>query len=311
MSYLKFIDEVVNVLKKKVDEQLEIKYTTVCKNNGVNREGITIRKQNEIVSPNIYLDNYYDRYCEGEGLDEITDEILIFYEKAKLDCSFTKDDICDYSVIKDKIFFRLVNYEKNKEQLEDLPHIRYLDFAITFHYLLTQQKGSIQSYCINKRLQNNWEVQIDELYQVALHNTPKLFPASIQSMDQLLYDLLGRDLMEESLEASKAMDLLGITKSNKVPMYVMTNTKGVNGATTLIYPKLLKSLASKVETSLYLLPSSIHEWIVIPYDKEFEPTTLKNMVLEVNQTQVPEEEILSDEVYLYEKGTGIIERCFV
>jgi hypothetical protein len=84
-------------------------------------------------------------------------------------------------------------------------------------------------------------------------------------------------------------------------MYVLTNYKGINGASCLLYPEILDQIGDKLNADFYILPSSIHELILIIDDGKMNPISLREMVCEVNQTQVAADEVLSDQVYYYSR----------
>ena len=88
-----------------------------------------------------------------------------------------------------------------------------------------------------------------------------------------------------------------------IPMYIMTNRQEVNGASVLLYDDVLQTFALKKKTDFYIMPSSIHEVILIPKSKSPDLKDLNEMINEVNETQVQEEEVLSDHAYYYEKNT--------
>ena len=91
-----------------------------------------------------------------------------------------------------------------------------------------------------------------------------------------------------------------------VPMYVLSNKSKLNGSGCLFYHNLLHNLCEKLECDLYILPSSIHEVILIPAYDHDSYDELTSMVKEVNSTQLSKEEILSDHVYFYSRETGQI-----
>ena len=90
-------------------------------------------------------------------------------------------------------------------------------------------------------------------------------------------------------------------ESDEFGMYVLSNSSKVFGAASILYPDVLKNFAEKLDRDLYILPSSVHEVILLPKRSETEWETLQEMVKEVNATQLEEVEILSDSVYSYTK----------
>lgn len=97
---------------------------------------------------------------------------------------------------------------------------------------------------------------------------------------------------------------MAMKKINTVPMYILTNISRCNGAAVMAYPNLLENIAEQLGHDLVILPSSIHEVIILSVDDQTDFRKLEEMVREVNDSQVAEEELLSDTIYVYERSTG-------
>ena len=93
----------------------------------------------------------------------------------------------------------------------------------------------------------------------------------------------------------------------KTPMYVLTNRKRCNGAACVLYEQVLENFAKKINDNLYILPSSVHEVIMIPASFAGKASQLREMVEEINATQVEDEEVLSDSVYFFNRMTKKLE----
>ncbi|MCI8407977.1 MAG: hypothetical protein HFJ09_01730 [Lachnospiraceae bacterium] len=323
MNYQYFYKQLVQSLQEKLGEEYQVKITDIEKNNGVFLEGIIIIKEESQISPNIYLEYFYDRYREGESLEEIIEEILNMYYETMNHSPVQIDQLTELKKHEDNIFFRLINYKMNKRFLDKVPHIRYLEFAITFHCLLEKQEYGIQSFCINETIRQEWGVCLEQLYQFALKNTPILFPPKIQSMEKMMYQIIenpkkGLSSVEKWYPAEetdyqghyeKTLEnmILDIDDSDETYMYVLSNGLGIYGASALLYPNVLEYFAKRSGKNLYLLPSSIHEWIIVLQQEEYSEELLKDMVHDVNHTQVASDEVLSNQVFFYNKDTKRIE----
>lgn len=319
MNYQNFYKQLIQDLQEKLGEEYHIKLTDIEKNNGVFLEGIIITKEESEISPNIYLEYFYDRYREGESLEEIVEEILIMYHETMDQSLVQIDQFTELKKHESNIFFRLINYKMNKNFLKKVPHIRYLEFAITFHCLLEKQEYGIQSFCINETIRQEWGISIEQLYQLALKNTPILFPPQIQSMEKMMYQIvenpkkhlssmekwysIEKKDYQEQYEKTLENMILDIDDSDETYMYVLSNALGIYGASSLLYPYVLDYFAKRSGKNLYLLPSSIHEWIIIVQQEEYSEELLKDMVYDVNHTQVASDEVLSNQVYFYNKDT--------
>lgn len=202
-------------------------------------------------------------------------------QKRKDGCLYTEE-------IKDKILFQVMNVEKNRELLEQIPHDIYLDLAIVFFYF--ENDGDCrQKICLFDNLQmEQYGVTVGELKGWAMENTPRLLPVSFHSMEDILR---GFHIWEQVGGGTEPL-----------PLYVLTNVKMFLGAACIFYPEVLGSIGNAVQTDFYILPSSIHECIILPAVDGYSKSELEEIVRQVNEAQVPEQEILSNYVYFYDKN---------
>lgn len=84
--------------------------------------------------------------------------------------------------------------------------------------------------------------------------------------------------------------------------HVLTNEKGCYGAAAITNPIVLQQLKSYFKRSFYILPSSIHEVLLMPIDTipDITPDELATLVQGINQSIVEEKDWLSDHVYLFD-----------
>ena len=279
----------------------EVELHKIIKNNGITLDGLTIRKTGECIGPNIYLNSYFESYQMGKPLSVIMEEIISCYESAKEEKMFEIEDIRDFSAVKDKIVLRLVNYEKNKEQLKNCPYKKYLDLAVTFRYVAGKDPVGIASSLISNTEFNMWNIQLEELYQIALFNTMREFPWQMNSLAKVISDCL-KDRFPEILPDEVYADVDKIrNKEDGVSMYVLTNDTGINGATCILYDNVIKHFAKVQESNIFILPSSIHEVMLVPENTETEPEFLISLVVEANQSAVGLIDLLSDNIYYYDR----------
>lgn len=259
---------------------------TITKNNGVECTGVIVLLEGENIAPNIYLDYYYMLYKQGRSLDDVLKMIADEYVRAKNTMDKSDFTIDEKELYKNAII-KLVNYDLNKEKLKDCPNIKYLDLAITFRFLVKLDDAGMASALISNKDLIRYNITKEELYDIALENTRRMFPEIIRSMDEFIPNI--EDICPED--------------RNK--LFVLTNQSGVNGATTILYNDVIKDFAKKMNKSLFILPSSIHEVIMICCE-EVEKERLKSLVKEVNKFIVSELEFLSDNVYFYDLETDKI-----
>lgn len=300
INFCEFIAEMKESIEEHMGKEFLISMHTVTRNNGGRREGITIGKKLNDISCTIYLENYYTRYLNGTPFSMMVNEIEDSYFKLNKTNLPDTEYLKDYEKIKNNIFYRLVNMDKNKELLEDIPYLPFLDLAITFHCLVRNSKEHMESVRITKTLLKLWGINTKTLTERAKANTPHLFPIKINTMDEIILGFLG--------EAASVIDGVRAQKS-LMQMYVITNTLGINGASCLLYEDAVQHLGDMLKGDLYILPSSIHEIIAVKDDGVIEKHELANMVKEVNITQVAEEDYLSDSVYFYCRESRSIKKA--
>lgn len=284
MTFEEFQDYIEQHILDGWMENAEVTITSVRKNNGIIYKGLHIRAEQESVSPSIYLDDYYAYYLRGESLEAIIRRIREEYVWAMEKVASYHINLSRFEYIKDRVIYRLVNYEKNKEILEDCPFIRLYDLAVTFRWVAHSDEIGVSTALITKQELELWNISLHELLLTAQNNTRRLFPPRIVDLNHLLQQM-GKDISEFE---------------DSVPMYVMTNEQQINGATVLIYDNVIQEFACQKNTSLYILPSSIHEIILIPAEEFGDPSGLRALVREANHSIVSLGDILSDSVYFYD-----------
>lgn len=190
----------------------------------------------------------------------------------------------------------------NKKKLENMPHIEYLDLAVTCRLLHSADKNGIASADITYEEMELLGVTEEELFAQARENTEKLFPVEFKSLLSTIEAIMGRKFSLEEIGIKENMDV----EAGKIDMYVLTNTTGINGAGVILYPDVLKRIAEQLDTdTLYLLPSSVHEFIVLKEYRSIED--IKLLVKEANHCAVAGMDLLSDHVYKYDRATDTVE----
>lgn len=302
MNYQQFQREIKEALQEMLPGEYHIEVHKVMKNNDQELDSLNIMAESAKVSPNFYLQHYFQRYQGGEEISELVTEMIRLYQQTWQECDLSQLNI-DLSLdgCRDRVFLRLVSRERNEQSLEKRPFIPFLDMAITFQLLLYQFGEGIGSIAVTNEFQKNWEISTKTLFQLAQANTIRLFPKKICYMKEILQELLSeteyrQEFSRENQEADGDIDPL-----------VVSNEKGINGAAVLLYPECLMELSEYCAGDFYVLPSSIHEILVVPARQNFVPEKLKKMVRDVNACCLEENEILSDCVYYYSTQDKILE----
>ena len=295
MTFEQFKEEAAKRLGSQTKNKVII--GKVEKNNGAALEAVTIEKGDGSLSPVIYLEGFYRELKEGRPFDEIIRQILQLGEMDPGDSlNWLADNIPCFEAVRGKISYRLIHYEKNAGRLKGMPHRRFLDLAVVYQVVCIDSGFGVGAVLINWNHADAWGVTEEELYRLAEENSPKLLPAEIGSVGDILRKMgMECGFREEELELP----------GGGVPLYTLTNTQKYMGAACILYPDIVRRISDVLGCSLFILPSSVHEMLILPDNGMHTADALREMVCEVNQTQVAEEEILSYGVYWYEQGKGI------
>lgn len=277
-------------------DQYEISDTVTMKNNSTEYIGIMFQKKTENIAPTIYIEDLYESYKVQEvTIQDAIKEVIGRYEKSIMGLQRISGMSVDYVGCQDRIIYRLVSRERNSYMLKDMPYIPFLDMAITFHLVVSINDSCMQSLKITRELQQRWGISVEQLLKLAKKNTPELLPARVCELSQLIERYMDPGEWKLKLEED-------LTNEEKIDMIVVSNELGINGASVVLYDGVIEEIANEYDSDLYLLPSSIHEMIVVPVGKDDLHRTFSSMVNNINQRYVDEDEVLSDRVYIYRRG---------
>lgn len=294
MNFKEFTESIVELLEQKTENTCTVKVTEVIKNNDVHLTGVIIMRESDNICPMIYLEGAYQRYPEGASLEEIAEEIMTVYEKHTHNTNMNMGFFSDFSQVEDGIRYKLINYDKNEELLKDVPHFRWHDLAVVFYYAMKEAvfgKASILLY--NDHL-DMWGKTAEEIYCAAQCNMKQKMPEILVPMQELIEEMAGIKMEKTAFS-----------------LYVLTNREKLFGASAMLYSEKMKELADRLESDLLILPSSLHEVLLLPDDREQGYDFYRQMVHEVNATQVDPEEILSFNLYRYDRQKAEIEEISV
>lgn len=291
MTKKQFMEQVTGKLAELcADSDYEISCDIFTKNNDTPRYGVVIQKKEEAISPTIYIDNYYKDYVNKKlTLTEVAEQMLSVLESVREHADKYRSFSVDYEECREKVVYRLISLEKNRQLLQEIPHIPFLNLAVTFSVVCNMSEHGLESLRISNELMDKWGITTAQLVHLAEKNTPRLFPVKIDSMENVLFTYLG------------LKDGLFSENTDCGPLLIVTNESGINGASVLLYKDVIHNIAEKYQSNLYILPSSIHEIIVVPNENSGNLEQLSEMVKNINQKHVDDEEVLADNAYYYER----------
>lgn len=273
MDYQTFITAMHDRMKAQMKSGGKVEVYRTVKNNGMVRTGLIFTQTGVNISPTIYLEEFYEQYLQGVSIDILTQKLREIYEEVQMKQSISYQNILDYSQIQDRIVYKLIQKQANEQLLEDLPYEQFLDLAMVYYVLLDKTEFGTATLLIRNEHVKGWNIRKEDVIQAAGRNTPQLLPIELEKVTEY--------------------------------MYIATNRTHSLGAGVMLYDEWKKTVA-EIRENFFVIPSSIHELILIPESFGMDRQQLGAMVKEINATEVAREEVLSDTVYYYDRGTGSI-----
>lgn len=295
---------VKNEVKKKVGNDYSVSVKCVLK---INRElqALSILHNGSKYAPSIYLEDFFKEYKNGKAICDIASEIVMISKQRKKDTAFILENIRNFDWVKPKLRVKLINYQKNEKLLRTIPHEKYLDLAIIPYVLISKENGNLMTTRVLYSLIAQWNISEELLLKQAKDNTIQRSPVIIEKMADFILCAMLKEIEAESDSEELFRTILN-KDSSRIEMYILTNENNLEGAFPAFNTDKLAELSDRIGIDkLYILPSSIHEIIAVPA-VEINPDKLKEIVKEVNRTQVREEDFLSDAVYHYSRMSNQI-----
>lgn len=293
MNYNTFKEVVAEKFMDYMPEQYQEMKLHVESVNKVNKvlDAITLVRSGagRSVSPTLYINHMYEHYLETENLEEVLQSAA-----RAMDMAFKEmPEVGDVKLegAKDNIVFQVINTLQNEDMLRDMPHREFQDLSIIYRWVVKVDENRIQSSAIHNNLAEQLGMNEEQLFKCAVENTMRIFPPTVKSMNDVIREMCVCDGIADMM--------IGEMPEDKM-MWVISNDRGINGAGSMLYEDILHSLAEKLETDLYILPSSVHECIAVSTNVG-DPYELAEMVKEINISEVHLKDRLSNQVYHYDK----------
>lgn len=310
MNREEFFEAVKGQVKEYLPEDYQdasVELVQKLKNNDQMLTGVSIRRADENIVPNIYLDGYFEAYQNGDTPMETVLQ-AVSRDRQAYDGKGLEgitEELARYDSIRGKLQIRLCDTEKNKARLEGMVSTMQGDFAAVYYVKLFETEQGTGSVAVTPGLLENWGITKEQLHKDALaaglSQTPMLC-----SMDNMVGSLLFGEEPVNLLEQKDGGDM----EEPETPMYCLTNAGKMNGASLILNEEVMKSVGEVLGDDLYILPSSVHEVMLVPVSSQIELSQLQNMVAEINGSgEVPAEEILSNKVQYFDRSTCVLENA--
>lgn len=294
MEFEMFLQEMKRKLQDMAGADYRFEEQTIEGLNGtVKHSLLAVRAGAENICPCIPMDAYYRQYREGADMDVLAGNIL---ESCRAEAPVRMDAVSGFTrwdLVKRRIFAKLVNTEKNEALLQKCPHRKYLDLSLAYYVRIEgkepEEYGMIQ---ISMEHQALWGVDESALFGAAWKNMQDAGEAALESVD---------DILSSFFCAGKVSGM----EHEEVRMYVLGNRSRQYGAAQMCNPQALQEAAETIGDDFWVLPSSVHEVILLPlHQSEAGARGLAEIVREVNETQVEPQDVLSGHVYRYSRNAG-------
>lgn len=295
MSFEDFCVYVKNNIQSYLPEEYEDYGIAVGDSVRVNQGtlvGLTMIAPGYKTNPIQYLNEHYEAYATGVPLYEVMGRIastVLEYEKQRAPQleEFAKG-LEEFSEVADRIMLSVVGVSHNNDLLERAPHQIQGDLAATYRILVDNTEGITASALVTDQIMQHYHLTQPQLHELAVKNTMQAFPLKVTTLEGICREMDREDILEE-------------IKHDPIPMHIITNKPAFHGAAVAFYPDTFENLGLPIE-DYYILPSSIHEFILCPKQQGTLEYANK-MIQEINETFVDQSEILSDYAHEYDPVT--------
>lgn len=327
MEIKEFCEKIKEGLETFPGKEVTVTIHKIAKNNGIVLNSVVIAEKCRNISPNIYLDDLYQEYGKGKEMKAIVEEVMDIYKSSMRRKNMDMDFFLDYEKLRKRVAYKIIGRERNEELLKEIPHIIFLNLAIVFYCCVPEGELDRATILIYNNHLQMWGISEEKLFEDARANTIKILPPRLLSLEKMMEEVFVRDLKkefkvntdnqdefipdEEWFDRAAKQMLSSVTNCNECGgMFVLGNEYKLFGAAVILYDGVLKAFADKLSSDIFILPSSIHEVILIPDDGGQEAENLWRMVCDINATQVDPEEVLTDSVYYFSRINNKINKLF-
>lgn len=258
-------------------------------------EALSITPEGSHIGVNANLSAICDAIEDGQSYSEVVartaDSIIAGIENTP---EINVEDLTNYDEMKTKLAMEVVSADRNADMLQNIPHEQMEDMAVVYRLILGQDSEGRSSVLVTNDLMAQFGVAHEQLHEDAMVNAPEIRPSEIRGMSVVMTEMMGPGMIPEIDPADEQMFVAGVSDN-------------IHGAGVIAYPNFFEDAAEKLGGDFYVLPSSIHEVLLVRDNGEMTAKDLEAMVREVNATQVAPEEQLTDHVYHYDSKEHVFE----
>ena len=289
-----FYDEIINAIREEIPEEIrdmmEVDIREIVKANDTVLHGVVIKAPEQTIVPTIYIEDCIKQLPEDFAMKDLAEAIISLYHVGMREAPAVESLSLEFDDIKDKLVVQLAEVDRNRDRLKELAYKPLDNGMVMLAYVVVQEdeRGSMR-FAVTKDIVEGQNYDIDKMFETAMKNNE---PVLVDISDAIFSD--GIEFAE---------NLFDKEINDKLPdgMYTLTNSSTNLGAAALYYPDVQKRIGDMLQNSYYVLPSSIHEMMILPCSVNDNLEFLRKMVKEANETVVNPQEVLSDRVFMYDR----------
>ena len=256
--------------------------------------GITISPAGGNVGMNLNANQLFDQMQDGQSYEGVLAVAVSTAERGLHDMpAVDVSELMNYEAAKKYLCFDVVGSDRNADMLEKVPHTDKENISMVYRLQLDSTENGAATVLITNAMMEQFGVTKERLHADAMENAQEIRPADFRTMAAVMAEMMG---MPEEMMADMAP-----------PMYVATNQDKVQGAAVMFYPDFMDQAAKELGGDIFILPSSVHEVLILPDDGNMNAQELKEMVTSINASEVSPEDRLTDSVYHYDAQERIFE----
>lgn len=302
-TYEEFVQDFVREMKASLSRYgMEVSVVTKVRNNDIWEKSIKIDIPGTNVSPSIGTLSIYEHCCEYDDMSEVVQalsEKIIAERNMQID---TLSILSKENILK-STYLMVVNTASNKDLLADTPHFLIAEGELAAIPRLSVNVGGKKgSIIIKNGMLPVLQMTGEEILHIAKDN---MVEQNLFKINSLLAETM-RLMQENGEDVSDHFSEFFVEDTPKA--FIVSNKDRAYGAACLACPEIIGTAIQKMGIDCYILPSSIHDVILIEKKGDFnEIEELRDMVKLINRTEASANEILSDQVFQYNSKTRKIE----
>ena len=293
----KVMEELKRLMPQEILDKCELEKVVVTKDNDTKLTGICFNRGEGLPCPTFYVEGAYDAYIKGESYDDLVNALVeSAIEHWNMEVPIDINDL-NYEKMKDKLVFQIVDSDRNKNRLRELVSSDVASGLALIYRFEIKAPGGVMSIPITKDMADSYGYGLETLDKDARENMQRIYPAILTTPVEAMKEMATGENAINLLESESEMDDVG---------YLLKNDNARLGASALFYPDLMEKIGNMVKENYYVLPTSTNEVMIVPATNALPARELMSMLKQGNELFATNETILSDKLYMYDRGNRML-----